>query len=80
MNIKNKKFFWIGLIVILLLGLSVVSAQDNTTTTKNVKAKDALKNPINTVSSKTITKNKASDVTKTVTNKNEKITNNLTKK
>lgn len=80
MNIKNKKFFWIGLIVILLLGLSVVSAQDNTTTTKNVKAKDVVKNPINTVSSKTITKNKASDVTKTVTNKNEKITNNLTKK
>ncbi len=78
-NISKEKILFVSLIIILLLGLSVASAADNTTV-KDVKVQKTLTktNHTSNIKTKTITKNKDLNVTKKVTNAKEntkKITN-----
>ena len=69
-KISKQRIFFISLVIILLLGLSVVSAQDSQAVTKSVKMEKTAKNPVNNIA-KVNTKNNKKFVTKTVTNNNE---------
>lgn len=73
-RISKQKIFFIGLVVILLLGLSVVSAQDNQAVGKSVKMEKTVKNPANNMA-KVNSKNKLV-VTKDVTKKKVNNTKN----
>ncbi len=73
-RISKQKIFFIGLVVILLLGLSVVSAQDNQAVGKSVKIEKTVKNPANNMA-KVNSKNKMV-VTKDVTKKKVNNTKN----
>ncbi|MBQ6220952.1 MAG: hypothetical protein IJJ47_14570 [Methanosphaera sp.] len=78
--ISKQKIFLVSLIIILLLGLSVVTASDNSTV-KDVKVQKSVTktSPANNIKTKTITKNKESNVTKKVTNTKEKSVKNISK-
>ncbi len=90
---KNKKtIFLVGIIVILLLGVTAVSAASNTTkVTKKAPVKDVVKKTNNNIQNKVLTKEKNNKVNKNVTKKvtkedtnkeTDKVTekSNLTKK
>lgn len=48
-KISKQRIFFISLVIILLLGLSVVSAQDSQAVTKSVKIEKTAKNPVNNI-------------------------------
>lgn len=72
--ISKQKIFLVSLIIILLLGLSVVTASDNSTV-KDVKVQKSVTktSPANNIKTKTITKNKESNATKKVTIQKKKV-------
>ncbi|MBQ6631848.1 MAG: hypothetical protein IJH55_07040, partial [Romboutsia sp.] len=77
--ISKEKIFFVSLLIVLIVGLSVVSATDNSTIDiKKVSHKEVVKTSNNMINKKTIEKNKITNNTKNV--KTTQKIKNLTKK
>lgn len=71
--ISKKKLFFVGLVIFLIVGLSVVSAHENNTDTVKKISQKEVKKTSNTINTKTNSKDKQSNVTKKVTNEKNNI-------